>query len=309
MIHRAPERFEPILPPGTTAADPSARPWQFSLQQLLLVMAGTCLVAGAFRLFGWGAVVVAGVLLIVTVVCVAISRQRNAELLALSLIVCVLAGWLCPPLLFTGKGPNHRSSCSLYLKQIGIALQNYHDTYKSFPPAYIADKSGRPMHSWRVLLLPFMEHQRLYAQYRFDEPWDGPNNRLLASQMPEIYRCPSDADAADFETSYLAIVGPETMWPGAKALDMADIKDGASNTVAVVESHNSGIHWMEPRDLHTLQMPLAVNPPHGQGMCSCHPAHDGSIAQFLRIDGSVGQFTNATPPAEIRAALTRAASD
>jgi hypothetical protein len=284
------------------------KPWQFSLLQLLLFMGGVCLLAGAFRLFGFGVVLLVGLALIVAVVGIAIAKGRIVELLLLGSVIVVLAGWLLPPVVFSSRGPSRRSMCQHNLKQIGLALQMYHDTYNSFPPAYIADENGRPMHSWRVLLLPFLEQQNLYDLYRFDEPWDGPNNRLLVgSDTPEVYRCPSDADAADSATSYLAVVGPETIWPGAKAVSVADVKDGTSNTLIVVESHNSGIHWMEPRDLSTLQMPLSVNALHGQGLCSCHGAKEsgrGSMAQFLRADGSVGSLENDTPPATLRALLT-----
>jgi hypothetical protein len=68
-----------------------------------------------------------------------------------------------------------RMQCSNNLKPIGLALQIYHDQYGSFPPANIVDKDGRPMHSWRVLILPNIEQQKLYEAYNFDEPWDGPN--------------------------------------------------------------------------------------------------------------------------------------
>jgi hypothetical protein len=299
---------ETVASPGQLKPTPPPRPWQFSLQQLLLVTAGVCLFAAAFRLFGFPVLIVAGVLVIVTIVGLAIARQSIAELLVVSLIVCLLIA-LFIPTLSSQHGPGRRSTCSNNLKQIGIALHNYHDVYGAFPPAYVADEHGRPMHSWRVLLLPFLEQQNLYAQYRFDEPWDGPNNRTLAGQMSQIYGCPSDADAPLGTTSYLAVVGPETMWPGEKAVSLSDIKDGSSNTLIVVESHASGIHWMEPRDLHTLQMPMAVNAKQGQGICSCHPSSNGGIAQFLRADCSVGQFTTDAPPAEIRAALTRAARD
>ncbi|MEZ6114117.1 MAG: DUF1559 domain-containing protein [Pirellulaceae bacterium] len=82
------------------------------------------------------------------------------------------------PAVQTAREAARRSQCSSNLKQIELALHNYHDTFKSFPPAYIADANGRPMHSWRVLILPFMEQRELYDQCRFDEPWDGPNNQL-----------------------------------------------------------------------------------------------------------------------------------
>jgi prepilin-type processing-associated H-X9-DG protein len=200
------------------------------------------------------------------------------------------------------RTPAMRSVCGNNLKQLAIALHNYHDVYGSFPPAYVADENGRPMHTWRVLILPFIEQQALYAKYRLDEPWDGPNNRQLHALMPEVFRCPSEerTDPPGCETSYVAVVGSETCWPGSKGISLSKIRDGSSNTVLVAESHRSGIHWMEPRDLHIGQMPAAVNPKHGQGICSCHPGG----AQIAFADGSVRFVQSDTPAATVRGMLT-----
>ena len=201
---------------------------------------------------------------------------------------------------------NPRGDCQIHLKQIGIALHNYHDTYGSFPLAYVANKQGRPMHSWRVLILPFLEQEALYKRYDFNEPWDGPNNSKLVAEMPRIYRCPSDSrSASPTDTSYVAVIGRETAWPGASAVSLGDITDGASNTILVVESHGSGINWMEPRDLHTLQMPATVNPINGQGICSCH----NECVQVAFADGSVRTLKNGVPSTTIRALLTTAGGE
>src|SRR5262245_42706847 len=101
--------------------------------------------------------------------------------LILVLVVCLM---LYGPVM-QAREVSWRSSCKCYLKQFGLALQNYHDTYGSFPPAFVLGPDGRPWHSWRVLILPFMECDPLYREYRFNEPWDGPNNRKLLAKMPE----------------------------------------------------------------------------------------------------------------------------
>src|SRR5580704_3157028 len=117
----------------------------------------------------------------------------------------------------TGPGrPASRTECKNHLQQLALAMHNYHDQYGSFPPAYIADKDGRPMHSWRVLLLPFLEFDSLHKQYRFDEPWNGPHNRLLAEPAPSLFHCPSDTGAKT-NTSYVVVVGPKTIFPGASS--------------------------------------------------------------------------------------------
>ena len=162
------------------------------------------------------------------------------------------------------------------------------------------------MHSWRVLILPFAEHKALYDAYRFDEPWDGPNNRKLHNQYPAYFCCPSgNAKQPKGETNYVAVVGPETMWPDGKATKCSDIKDGTSSTLMVVEVANSGIHWMEPRDLHIVQMPMAISPPRGQGISSAHP----HVALGLYADGHTYPLTNTTPPNILRALLTPAGGE
>src|SRR5262245_44041648 len=151
------------------------------------------------------------------------------------------------PSLDHGPGPARRMQCSNHLKQIGLALQNYHDVYQSLPPAYIADRKGRPMHSWRVLILPFIEQKALYDRYNFNEPWNGPNNSKLHNEIVHVFSCPSRPDKQPrTETSYVAVVGPQTMWPDDKTVGMAAALDGTSNSIMVVEVANSGIHWMEP---------------------------------------------------------------
>lgn len=231
------------------------------------------------------------------------------------LIVLVIIGggifisFLMLPEIRSVRPAGHRTTCKNNLKLIGLALHNYHDRYGSFPPAYIADENGKPMHSWRVLLLPFLDAEDVYQKYRFDEPWDGPNNRLLAKDifraktdygLLSVFNCPSETEPGTVMTNYVAVVGPETCWQGTDGVKLDDIKDGASNTLLVVEVANSGIHWMEPRDLHVGQMTPMINAKAGQGISSRHPGG----AQVLRADGSVWFLSEKLPTATVRGLLT-----
>src|SRR5207249_2796575 len=72
------------------------------------------------------------------------------------------------------------------LKQIGLAMHNYHDTYRHFPPQALTDKNGKPLLSWRVAVLPFIEQDNLYRQFKLDEPWDSEHNRKLLERMPKL---------------------------------------------------------------------------------------------------------------------------
>jgi len=172
------------------------------------------------------------------------------------------------------SGPVARSAvCLGNMRIIAMALNNYHDRFGSFPPAYIADENGRPMHSWRVLILPELD-QQLYEQYDFSEPWDGPNNRKLWKHMPSVFHCPSDdRHGSDSQTTnYVAVVGENTPWPGRRGVRLEDISDGLSNTILLVETVNTDIHWMEPRDLNIEQMAPSINAYKGRGISSRHPA-------------------------------------
>lgn len=202
-------------------------------------------------------------------------------------LVCggVLAGLLLPAVQ-AAREAARRAQCSNNLKQIGLAMHQYESQYGCFPPAYLPDKAGKPMHSWRVLLLPYLEAEPLYWQYRFDEPWDGPNNQVLTNLMPTVYRCPSDPSPnAAMTTNYVVITGVGTMFEGAKATSLGDIADGTSNTLLVVEVPGTSVHWMEPKDTTVEGLnQMLQNVFNGR---SGHPA--GFNALFC--DGSVRLFS------------------
>lgn len=167
-----------------------------------------------------------------------------------ALLVCggVLAALIFPAV-GAARDAAKRVSCQNNLKQIALAMHNYHDVYQSFPPQYTVDAQGRPLHSWRTLLLPYLEQNALYSQINLNEPWNSPHNSALSSQIPVIYRCPADDDPQSTMTNYVGVAGKGTIWEGNKHLKMYDITDGTSNTLMFLETKGAGIHWMEPRDL------------------------------------------------------------
>jgi prepilin-type processing-associated H-X9-DG protein len=203
---------------------------------------------------------------------------------------------------------SRRSQCVINLKCIGLALHNYHNVYKCFPPAYIADDEGRPMHSWRVLLLPYLEHKDLYEQYRFDEAWDGPNNSQLADSIrwfSTLFACPSDWDGHSHNTNYVLVTGEGTAWGEGQSPQFRDFTDGISETVMVVEIKDSNIHWTEPRDLTIDQAMRGINSPAGMCISSKHPGG----ANALLVDGSVDWLPTVLPHEELRGLLTNQGGD
>lgn len=181
----------------------------------------------------------------------------------------------------------HRQLCKANLKNIMLALWQYHDKHSSFPPAYVVDGEGRRMHSWRVLILRELGHESLFARYRFDEPWDGPHNRGLIAEMPAVFGCPSDSSRKRGVTNYVAVVGPQTIWPEQYSASIGDVIDGTSNTLQVVESCDLHVPWTEPRDLSREDVLPGLNlkePP------SFSSRHTGG-AQTAMADGTV-RFVN-----------------
>jgi hypothetical protein len=135
------------------------------------------------------------------------------------------------------------------LKQIVLAMHNFHDAYGHFPPAAVYDKAGKPLLSWRVQLLPFLAEDELYKQFRLDEPWDSDHNKKLLDKMPRVY-APSGRDQKNkgHLTPYLVFVGKGTVFEGKKGIRIADITDGTSNTFMVVETLPL-VPWTKPDDL------------------------------------------------------------
>lgn len=164
--------------------------------------------------------------------------------IAISCVVVVLK--LSYQLFDSGVRQAHKDS----MKRIMIGLHSYHEKYSCFPPAYILSEGEHRWHSWRVLILPFLgeEAEKVYQQYRFDEPWDGPHNKLLHEKIPAVY-CSAARDAQPFSTPFVAVVGNRTAWPGPACRRTRDFIDGASTTVMLMESLETQPNWLEPRDI------------------------------------------------------------
>lgn len=137
------------------------------------------------------------------------------------------------------------------LKQIGIAIHNYHDANNRFPED-IKDKNGKPILSWRVAILPYIEQQALYQRFKLDEPWDSANNKKLSQARIPVFESPRFAPPAEGGDSYgltyyKGIAGPGTMFDPKGKLRFADVTDGLSNTVMVIEDGDP-IPWAKPGD-------------------------------------------------------------
>ena len=210
---------------------------------------------------------------------------------ALGTFVCfpIAAGLLVPVV----ENAAARTESSNHLRSIGIAMRAYNDANGGLPPQAVLGKDGKPLLSWRVLILPYMEHDDLFRQFHLDEPWDSEHNEELLAQMPKTYALPGSKETD--KTYYLGFMGKGAFFEDKKKLMIpADFPDGAANTIMCVEAADP-IPWTKPEDLPFD--PEAPLPKLG--------GHFGSGFNVLLCDGSVRFLNNKVSERTLRAAITR----
>ena len=182
-----------------------------------------------------------------------------------------------------------RTTCRNNLKQIGLAIHNYHDDFNIFPAAV----SGKPGVSWRVSILPYLDQAALFKRYDQQKKWDSPPNDGLALERLDELRCPSNYNPKDSQgrwfTAYSMPTGLHSVGASPKGTRIRDITDGTSNTLLVVEACGAQIVWTEPRDVDVASQPTGINlkgtkPGQSAGWLSSY--HSGGT-QVLLADGSV----------------------
>jgi hypothetical protein len=169
------------------------------------------------------------------------SRLTTSSDLQIAQVVQMLV-----PSVEVQRADARRSQSINNLKQIGLAFHNYADTNGKFPAASILGPDGKTPHSWRVAILPYIEQNDLYQQYKFDEPWDSPSNRKILDKMPAIYRNPLSKSMTS--ASYYVLTGKDTLFPDHTGMAIAQITDGTSNTIMAVEAERD-IPWTKPEDI------------------------------------------------------------
>lgn len=185
-------------------------------------------------------------------------------------LVGILAALLLPAIHAAREAARRMSCCP---KQLTLAFHNYHDTYGSLPPAYTVDENGNPLHSWRVLLLPFMERHDLYKKIRLDEPWDSPHNSQFHKHTP-FFTCPSrpEKEREDGLIPYQMVIGPDTISDGPNCVKFSEITRKSSEAILFVEA-SVPVPWMSPQDVPQSTL---VN-----GVVSSVPKRDGTVVQGI----------------------------
>jgi hypothetical protein len=169
-----------------------------------------------------------------------------SAVLVASLIVLSAPGAPAPE----GPGPVNEKDVKASqnnLKQIGLAFHNYAAEHDSRLPGDILDKNGKALLSWRVVLLPYFEENKLYLQFKLDEPWDSDNNKKLVEKLPKIY-APIRVKAKAGETFYQTFTGKNTLFDTKPIFNIGNIPDGTSNTGFVFEAGQAVI-WSKPADM------------------------------------------------------------
>jgi hypothetical protein len=142
------------------------------------------------------------------------------------------------------------------LWQLAVAMHNYATDHNvRFPPAAIRGQGDKPLLSWRVALLPYLGHEKLYKEFKLDEPWDSPHNRPLLAKMPKVYAPPGGKTKEPHTTCYQVLVGEDTIFSDKEGMAIARIPDGTSNTLLIVEAREA-VPWTKPADL-----PFAADKP------------------------------------------------
>jgi hypothetical protein len=147
------------------------------------------------------------------------------------------------------RGVGDRGTSANNLRQVALAMHNYHDIHGSFPAAATYSKDGKPLLSWRVAILPFIEQENLYQQFKLDEPWDSTHNKALLKQMPRTYNVSADGAAGKaYATHYQVFAGKGSAFDGKRGRRIGEITDGTSNTIMVIEGAEP-VPWTKPEDL------------------------------------------------------------
>lgn len=206
----------------------------------------------------------------------------------------VMAGLLMPAV-SRAQIAAGRAQAANNLKQVGIAMHNYHDTFRKMPRPAITDDDDEPLLSWRVAILPFLGEQALYEQFKLDEPWNSPHNMRLLDRMPSVYKTPGDI-LPPGETVIQFPIGDKTMFPKGKDTRFRDILDGTSNTIMAIEvAPENAVPWTKPAD-------WKVNPE--DPMDGLGAVHEDGF-QAVTADGAIHFFSEFVDAEEFAKLLTR----
>jgi Protein of unknown function (DUF1559) len=201
------------------------------------------------------------------------------------------------PLVAKNLATEDREAVSAKLLAIGRAMHLHHDSTRAFPLPASQDKEGKALLSWRVHLLPYLQLEKLYVEFKLDEPWDSVHNKKLIARIPTVYKHPFGVGVAEGKTPFLVPIGQSTMFPGGKGMRMPqDVPDGTSNTVLVFQAADDNmVIWTKPEDWQ-----FDPKQPHRGLVDKNRPSFQAVFA-----DAAVHVLKNSISDETLRAVITR----
>lgn len=192
------------------------------------------------------------------------------------------------------------------LEQIASALNAYAADHGAYPLPIVRDALGRPMHSWRVAILPYLNATELYQAYDLSKPWDDSENLSLIDSMPPVFGTTNPGSWPNYESTYQLVVGDGTLFPVRGPLSPGRVTDDASKTALVVEARSPGANqsspspWTKPTELDLTTMTGAIGSNPGVEIGGVTVGGAG----IATVDGSGHFLKETTPPEVVRAILT-----
>lgn len=192
------------------------------------------------------------------------SPQKNSSLWskALWIVSIIFVATLLYPAFPFRRPPYQeetRRLCRSNLNKIAKALTLYHEAYDTLPPAYTTDDRGRKLHSWRTLILPYMNEEALYKQIDLSKPWDDPANSAISKKMPNTYQCPGLHQSPGVTTYHIAIGKYYRAHPRIRR-SLRQSSDRLHATLMVFEAaEENAVPWMSPSDSDFESIPYSID--------------------------------------------------
>ena len=217
---------------------------------------------------------------------------------AFSIVALILASWTY--LIAPARHATNTTLCHANLFKLCFALRLYDDANGALPPAYINGANGKPSHSWRVLILPYLDSwgidgKAIQQAYDFSEPWNGSTNVGLPTPvLKSRFACPCGSEQYTSLTSYVVLVGTDTLFPGSDTVSISELPESV-DPILVIEITNSDIQWTEPRDLSIDAITLSAE----ANSTRLSRPHAGTI-RYITARGRLGVLPAGTTVDEIR---------
>ncbi len=234
------------------------------------------------------------------------ASRRGCGCFVVSCLAVLIVIGLLLPMVRSAREAARRTGCSFCLREIAQALRIYAKEHGSLPPAHTTDAEGRPLHSWRTLILPYLEEKQLFDTIDLSKPWDDPVNAAALATMPAIYCCPSSSAATGL-TTYVVVVSDSGFFRPEGGVSEADFATNASRTLLAMEVPSSqAVPWMAPSDIdEEAFLRMGTETPFESD-------HAGGITMAAFGDGhtvalTLGDAESLTP--EMRRAMITTASD